>query len=169
MPALPLPMGRARTNRPWGTLHPRMRIRPASSPDIEEWLRMRRGLWPTADAAEMRSELPDYLGQPVGRCALVAEGSDGQLCGFIELSLRNIVDGCDSTPVGYIEGWFVDVDSRKRGIGRALVAAGEAWAREQGCTEMGSDTEIENVASEKAHRALGYQATGRVITFRRSL
>jgi len=140
---------------------------------------MRCALWPDAGEVDLRSELGDYLGPPddgpqVGAVrselmALVAERSDGRLCGFIELSLRNIVDGCTSSPVGYIEGWFVDPEIRHQGIGRALVHAGELWARERGCSEMGSDAELENVGSQRAHRALGYEVTGKVVTFRRAL
>jgi aminoglycoside 6'-N-acetyltransferase I len=145
-----------------------MHVRPVAEPDFDQWLRMRCALWPDADAADLRSELQGYL-EPADHAALVAEDGDGRLVGFIELSLRNIVDSCESSPVGYIEGWFVDADRRHQGVGRALVAAGEAWARGRGCTEMGSDSELDNTASQAAHRALGYQETGKVVNFRRSL
>jgi aminoglycoside 6'-N-acetyltransferase I len=146
-----------------------VRIRPVSASDFDQWLRMRRALWPDADAFDLRSELQGYLEPTADHAALVAEEPGGRIVGFIELSLRNIVDSCESSPVGYIEGWFVDADRRHQGVGRALVAAGEAWARGRGCTEMGSDSELDNTASQAAHRALGYQETGQVVNFRRSL
>ncbi len=146
-----------------------MRVRPLTDVDLEEWLRLRAALWPDVDRANLRAEQAEYLGARSDRAAFVAERPDGRLCGLIELSLRNVVDSCASSPVGYIEGWFVDSDVRRQGIGRALVRAGEAWARGRGCTEMGSDAELENEVSQKAHAALGYEATGRVVNFRRAL
>lgn len=58
----------------------------------------------------------------------------------------------------------------RRGPGaRALVAAAEAWARSRGCREMASDAEITNELSHRAHGALGYQETGRLVVFRKDL
>jgi len=48
----------------------------------------------------------------------LAERSDGGLCGFLEASFRSRADGCESTPVGYIEGWYVDWDMRRQSVGR---------------------------------------------------
>src|SRR5207244_13259137 len=93
----------------------------------------------------------------------------GGLCGFVELSLRPWAEGCGTSPVGYIEAWYVDPDVRRRGIGRALFAAGEAWARERGCTEMGSDAELWHVVSQAAPRALGYREDVRTVAFAKRL
>ena len=53
--------------------------------------------------------------------------------------------------------------------GRALVAAAEEWAREQGCTEFASDPLLENESSAAAHRALGFQETVQIRCFRKQL
>ena len=144
-----------------------MIIRPLAPADHAEWLRMRVQLWPdsASDPPELLREYSD--GSP-DKAVLVAPREGGGLRGFIELSLREYADGCDSSPVGYIEGW-VDADSRGAGVGRALVAAGEAWARALGCVEMASDTEIDNVASQRAHAALGYRETERLVIFARRI
>ena len=94
---------------------------------------------------------------------------EGQLGGFLELGRRASADGCTTSPVAYIEGWYVDPDLRRSGIGRALVQAAEQYARDTGYREIASDCELENVASRSAHRALGYDDTRRVISFRKSL
>ena len=58
---------------------------------------------------------------------------------------------------------------RRQGIGRALIDAAEEWAIHQGCTEIGSDAEIDNDVSHAAHLRSGFQETGRVRTFRKKL
>lgn len=99
----------------------------------------------------------------------VADRPGGGLCGFLEAALRSRADGCESTPVGYIEGWYVDEDVRKQGIGRALVEAAEAWARSRGCRQMASDAELWNTISHASHGALGYEETGRLVLFKKDL
>jgi aminoglycoside 6'-N-acetyltransferase I len=71
--------------------------------------------------------------------------------------------------VGYIEAWYVDPDARRIGLGRALLAAAEAWARERGYQEMASDALLDNDVSHAAHRRLGYQEVDRVVQFRKNL
>jgi aminoglycoside 6'-N-acetyltransferase I len=79
------------------------------------------------------------------------------------------VDSCSTDCVGYLEGWYVIPEARRRGIGRALVAAAEDWARGQGCREFASDAEVNNEASQRAHLALGFTETGRAVNFRKDL
>jgi len=43
--------------------------------------------------------------------------------GFVEVSLRPYAEGCDTRPVGYLEGGYVAPEWRGQGIGRALVEA----------------------------------------------
>ncbi|MCX6044908.1 MAG: GNAT family N-acetyltransferase, partial [Chloroflexi bacterium] len=65
--------------------------------------------------------------------------------------------------------WYVDPEWRKQGVGRLLVVAAEAWALEQGCTEMASDTNADYPLSPTAHARLGYQEVRRDIFFRKVL
>ncbi len=94
---------------------------------------------------------------------------DGRLVGFLELDYRKYAPGCDSSPVPFIEGWYVEPALQRRGIGRALVAAAESHARVAGHHEIASDTEIDNADGIAAHRALGYDEVERTVCFRRSL
>jgi GNAT superfamily N-acetyltransferase len=96
-------------------------------------------------------------------------GPSGGLCGFLEASIRPFVDGCTSRPVGYVEGWFVDADVRRCGIGARLIAAAQQWAAHHGCTEMASDSYLDNSDSLAAHKALGFEESSRVIHLRMSL
>ena len=143
-------------------------VRQVRSDDQAEWLRMRCALWEDCHEEQQVREMEENRSSEVDQ-VLVAERPDGGLCGFLEAAIRSRANGCDSTPVGYIEGWYVDEDARQQGVGRALVQAAEEWARSKGCRQMASDAELWNEVSHKAHGALGYQETGRVVTFEKDL
>jgi aminoglycoside 6'-N-acetyltransferase I len=100
---------------------------------------------------------------------LIAVDEGGRPVGFAELSIRNIAEDCTTDRVAYLEGWYVDPSVRRQGIGAALVHAAEAWARGEGCTEFGSDTQLDNEASAAAHLALGFTETARLRTFLKRL
>jgi aminoglycoside 6'-N-acetyltransferase I len=70
-----------------------------------------------------------------------------------------------SPRVGYVEGWYVDPDLRGKGVGRTLVSRAEIWAREMGFTELASDAELRNDGSIRAHHALGFHETFRLVHF----
>jgi aminoglycoside 6'-N-acetyltransferase I len=71
--------------------------------------------------------------------------------------------------VGYIEGWWVDADLRRTGVGTRLVTVAEAWACSRCLTEMASDTLIDKELSQFSHRALGYQEYERHVCFRKKM
>jgi aminoglycoside 6'-N-acetyltransferase I len=87
----------------------------------------------------------------------------------VELSIRPYAEDCVTDRVAYLEGWYVEPGVRRTGIGRALVAAAEDWARTQGCSEFASDAIIDNDVSAAAHRALGFQETVQIRCFRKVL
>ena len=131
---------------------------------------MRMALWPDAKEDELRLEVARYFvahGEPLlPHCVFVAE-DHGKLVGMLELSLRPYADGCNSSPVPFIEGWYVAEDARR--TGGTLVRAAEQWALENGYMEMASDALLENTESERAHTALGFEVVERAIRFRKVL
>lgn len=146
-----------------------MDIHPVRPEEYPAWLEMRLALWPDAELDELRAEQAEILAEPGRNAVFVAASPAGEATGFIEISLRDYAEGCSTRPVGYIEGWYVVEAHRRTGVGRALVRAAEAWARQQGCTEMGSDTDLDNEISQQAHQALGYTEAGRQVCFSKKL
>ncbi len=149
-------------------------VRFGSTADREPLALLRHALWPESSAADHAKELDLILdGKAPGilpATVFVAEENGGALLGFLEAGLRSHADGCDeSHPVGYVEGWYVIETRRRHGIGAALLRAAEGWARAQGCTEMASDTQLDNVLSQRAHESLGFQITERSILYRKPL
>ncbi len=146
-----------------------MIVRPFQPEDEPEWRRLRHALWPDTTSRDHVDDLATYLGRPEAHLIVVAALEAGDLAGFAEVSLRSQAEGCRTSPVGFLEGWYVDAAHRRQGVGRALVRAAEAWARSCGCREMGSDTWVDNTGSRAAHQALGFEEGSPVVTFRKSL
>ena len=146
-------------------------IRPARPENRHAWVRLRHALWPEGTLAEHERDVERFLTGERHAPAevLIAFDEKDHAIGFAELSIRNIVDSCSTDCVGYLEGWYVIPEARLRGIGRALVAAAEDWARGQGCREFASDAELNNETSQRAHLALGFTETGRAVNFRKDL
>ena len=145
------------------------RVRAITANDASEWFRLRKLLWDESSDDEHRTEMYDIYEHHETQLVLVAETDGGKLIGFLEASIRPFVEDCHSDHVGYLEGWFVEPQYRKHGIGRTLVRAAENWARGKGCTEMASDAEIGNDLSLKAHQTLGYEETSRLVHLRKDL
>lgn len=142
------------------------RVRPPRAADLPAWAALRAALWPEVDPELLASEASDLL-HAVDGGVFVAE-ADGQLVGIAEASLRHdYVNGTASSPVGFIEAWYVAPGWRGRGVGRALLRAVEAWTRGLGYTELASDALLDNSASHAAHRACGFEETERVVYFRK--
>jgi aminoglycoside 6'-N-acetyltransferase I len=146
-----------------------MSVRPVRPGDTEVWIEMRAALWPDASRSDHRRDAAAILEGEQPSSAFVAVSSSGEIVGFIEVSLRPYAEGCRSSPVGYVEGWFMRPGHRRQGLGREMLLAAEDWARRQGCTEMGSDTEVSNRLSRTVHQRLGYEVVETVVTFRKRL
>lgn len=154
----------------------RIVIRPARQRDAVEWTALRHALWPDAEFAALSTDAQQYFDQDERRPGVMPEqvfvAEDevtGRLVGFAELSRRLYAEGCETSPVGFLEGWYVAPGSRRTGVGRRLVAAGEAWARQLGCTEFASDALVDNAVSADAHRALGFAEVEVIRCFRKDL
>jgi aminoglycoside 6'-N-acetyltransferase I len=146
-----------------------MIVRHAAPGDAAAWLRMRRRFWPDGTEQRHAAEIAAFFAgtAPEPLAVLLAEGADGIPLGFAELSVRPCAEGCLTTRVAYLEGWYVVPHARRMGIGRAFIVAAEGWAREAGCTEFASDTEPGNTASAAAHRAVGFGEAGQIRCFRK--
>lgn len=138
-----------------------MNVRQVAVPDSASWARMRRALWPGDEHPhEIEQFFAGELDEPTHVLVAVL---DAQLIGFAELSVH------EPGHLAYLEGWWVEPGFRRRGVGRALVAAAEEWGRAQGCREFGSDTEVSNTASAAAHAALGFTEVEQLRCFRKRL
>lgn len=145
-----------------------MRVRPYNDADWAEWLRMSVALFPEYSADDLAKGMREFRTRRDAE-VFVVERDDGSTAGFVEAGSRPYADGCDTSPVGFVEAWYVDPDVRRAGYGRTLLRAAEDWARGRGYTEMASDALLDNLISHAAHHRAGYEEVGRVVQFRKSL
>ena len=144
-------------------------IREASMADRVEYARLRQALWPDCKGPRAALEMREQFSDPRKFGVLVIDRGDGRLGGFVELALRDGVDGAAREVTAYLEGWFVDERLRGQGWGKKLIAAAGQWARRRGMVELASDAELWNKAGAAAHKAVGFRESGRVIQFLKKL
>jgi aminoglycoside 6'-N-acetyltransferase I len=147
----------------------KFRVRQLEEKDIDQWAKLRQHLWDGLSDEENSVKMTGNYEHSDTQLALVSESSEGNLIGFLEASVRPFVEDCHSENVGYLEGWWIEPDYRRNGIGRNLVSAAEQWARGKGCEEMASDSELGNDLSLEAHLRLGYEETSRLVHLRKEL
>lgn len=145
-------------------------VRPVTAVDREQWLALRQSLWPDSAEGDVDDFLPTGGSPHFARFAVFVAAAAGEgLVGFAEVSARTYAEGCETTPVGFLEGWYVAPEWRRQGIGRLLVRACEEWARAQGFSEFASDALIDNEISRRAHGALGFAEIEEIVCFAKKL
>ena len=136
--------------------------------DMPQWMALRIALWPDEDQTIMAAEAGAILAHPDRLVLMAREGE--AVIGFAQASIRrDYVNGCATSPVGFVEGIYVTPARRHRGVARAMIATIEQWARAHGMAELASDALLENVDSHAMHEALGFSQTERVVYFRKPL
>lgn len=149
-----------------------MEIMQASIKDLDRVVGLALKLWPSHALAELRDEFEEEFRELLQskNAVIFLANERGEALGFAQFEQRHdYVEGTSSRPVGYLEGIFVLEEHRGKGIARALVEAGEDWARQNGCHEFGSDAALENTASHAFHERIGFQEANRIVCFVKKL
>jgi GNAT superfamily N-acetyltransferase len=101
-----------------------------------------------------------YLERP-DAIALVAE-DDGTLVGFVDVEFRQRLNFL--SPQAWVPDLVVSERVRRRGVGRALLAAAEERARERGCWGMTLESATWRIESHAFYERVGWSQTGRSFT-----
>jgi ribosomal protein S18 acetylase RimI-like enzyme len=122
-----------------------------------------RRLDPTAPPGEQVAD--SYLVRMWERCAswagrVFVAASDAELVGFATVWSRVPPQEPDDPPLAYayVSDLVVLPAWRGRGVGRALLARAEAFAREQGAPWLGIGVMAENDGARRLYERLGFAA-----------
>jgi aminoglycoside 6'-N-acetyltransferase I len=143
-------------------------VRELTMADHAAWRRMRRLLWPDETARDHDAAIDEILNAR-DAWGFIAQSADDEPLGFAEISIRKAANGCESQPVPFLEGIWVEPRSRRRRVGARLIAHIETFLKARGFRELGSDSLIENQAAHDAHAGWGFAETERVVYFRKPL
>ena len=143
-------------------------IRRANQEDAFLVAQLAAQLWTSQTTEEFKEEFDVLLHRSDAAVFLCVAGD--KAVGFAQCQLRHdYVEGCETSPVGFLEGIYVDDAHRRSGVARALLSACEDWARSVGCTEFASDCELDNHDSLAWHLKAGFEEVNRTIWFAKKL
>lgn len=143
-------------------------IRRANQEDAFLVAQLAAQLWPSQTTEEFEEEFKALLADT--NAAVFLCQAQGTPMGFAQCQLRHdYVEGTETSPVGYLEGVFVEEGYRNQGYAGKLLAACEQWAKDKGCTEFASDCELENTQSLAFHLRCGFQEANQIICFTKRL
>ena len=146
----------------------RLFYRKATEADCAALTRLGQKLWPDHSYAELYEEFAAIVTDPNAAVILCIDGDTA--AGFAHCQLRfDYVEGTSTSPAGFLEGIFVEAPYRKQGVAREMLRLCEAFARERGCTEFGSDCELWNEDSLSFHLRVGFREVNRTISFAKKL
>ena len=136
----------------------------ATFKDIDELTFVATTLWSNHSIDDIKNVLERYIkGKETSVFKYVI---DNKCVGLALVSLRHdYVEGCITSPVGYLEAICVLEKYRKQGIASILCKECEDWAKARGCSEFASDCELNNEASLNFHLSIGFKETNRIIHF----
>lgn len=141
-------------------------IKKAGKGDLAAVTALAEKLFSPGDALEAEMAL---LLENAGAAVFLCFSGDVPV-GFAQVQLRrDYVEGTSTSPVGYLEGIFVEEAFRRRGIAARLLAVSEDWAKEMDAIEFASDCELANAESILFHKTAGFLEANRLVCFVKSL
>ena len=129
-----------------------MNIRQADAGDALELARLSAQLGYPAEVPDVARRLALLLDSPRSS-VLVAHAGAGRLHGFVGVERRTTIESGERVE---INGLVVDAQARRGGVGRALVAAAEAWARQAGVRDIVLRSNVVRSEAHAFYPRLGY-------------
>ena len=143
-------------------------VRKATVKDLDGLCKLAFMLWPSHTLGALMDEFKlELLARDSAFFVVVIQE---KAIGFAQVSIRtDYVEGTQSTPVGYLEGIFMERAYRGNGYARKLVEVAEAWAWTRGCTEFASDCVFENKTSISFHQKVGFKECAKIVAFSKKI
>jgi GNAT superfamily N-acetyltransferase len=140
-------------------------IRPLTLADAGAAARLSLDLGYPADPGVMEARVAAILAEP-DHAVFGAESGTGSLLGWVHVCLRLLLI---DPPSAFVEGLVVERGARRRGVGRALMAAAEDWARRGGAEAVRLRSGAPRTDAHAFYRALGYREGKAALGFEKSL
>ena len=145
------------------------KVRRASEADLPVWANMLASLHRQPSPTMLLNELRKLVALPEPYVGFLAFDAEDHAIGVVDARVRNYAEGSPELRGAYVEDLWVEPHAGGQGVGRALLAAVETWARAEGVRWLGSDTAPNNISSVGWHRATGFVEIERLVVFGKSL
>jgi len=143
-------------------------VEKAASKDSYILAKMAKKMWDSSTVEELEAEFSEMIKNE--KAVFFVKYVDSKPAGFAQCCLRNdYVEGTESSPVGYLEGIFVEENYRNKGYAKELLSFCEKWAKDKGCSEFASDCELVNTGSLSFHKAMGFDEVNCIICFKKNI
>lgn len=140
----------------------------AMKKQIRDITKLVKVIWSEHNEEKLQMIISEYISSDSSAVFVHLQGNE--IVGTSLCCLRyDYVEGCETSPVGYLEGVVVKEEYRKKGIAKLLVSECEMWSKEKGCSEFASDCELENSASLNFHLNSGFEEQNRIICFKKKI
>lgn len=100
-----------------------------------------------------------------GHAAMVAEAA-GRVAGLVHVYARPALE---NPTEAIVQALVVESEDRRGGVGRALMAAAEAWAVARGVRSLALSSNIARSGAHAFYHALGYRTAATSLILRKSL
>ncbi len=125
-------------------------------------------MWSNNTLSELEADFAEIISNENAVCFM--KYVEGKPIGFAQCQIRyDYVEGTETSPVGYLEGIFIQEEFRHKGFAKELLQECEKWANGKKCVEFASDCELNNAGSLKFHLAMGFEEVNRIICFRKDI
>jgi len=140
-------------------------IRPMAADDADAVARLATQLGYPSSADQVARRFRAIQAAPDSHVAVAVDESRA-VVGWIHVFGNRLVE---SEPDAEIGGLVVDESVRGRGVGTALVAAAEAWARERGYPVVSVRSNVIRKEAHEFYQERGYGAVKTQVKFRKTI
>jgi GNAT superfamily N-acetyltransferase len=136
--------------------------------DVPALVDLLRQLGYPIDRYSLSDRLERLLGRPLVHRMLVAPAppDEGRLLGALHATRRETVESEDYTEIAAL---VVDESARGSGVGKALVAAAERWARDLGMPAVRVRSNVVRTSAHAFYERLGYRVLKQQTSFLKEL
>ncbi len=137
--------------------------------DFIPFLEMAKKLWKDFDRKDLEQLLKQTTESKKYKI-LIAKNPARVCVAFSIFSIRSdYVEGAIKSPTGYLEGIYVEPEFRKAGIATEFLRIGESWCKENGCSQIGSDTWLTHMESREFHKKVGFWEEEEIVHFLKNI